>query len=168
MAATHTVTATFRSGVERAWKTPILGEIREILTGYLLVPPIVDVTEDATWGREGGTRIPHTARLLFIPGGPVGLDEVLVRKENEYWKWEVREIKMGTLFFLERAQGQYWVSQGEDGTARVRWTYTLTPTRKIWSPIVWLFTKIMWAGVMRRAIRNMQRIAESDAPFVYD
>lgn len=82
-----TVSAIFHSSLERAFKTPILGDVTKFLVGYGPVPAVVKITDDATWGKPGGTRIPHGAKNFASKGGPIGIDQVYVREENTYWEW---------------------------------------------------------------------------------
>ena len=51
---------------------------------------------------------------------------------------------------------------------RVEWTYTLYSHSVLAYPFHWFFTKVFWRGQMKKAIRNMQTYAASDAPFLYE
>ena len=68
------VEAEFNSSLERAFKTPILGDATKFLTGYGIIPPVEKFTEDSTWGKINGSRIPHSAKSFMLKGGEIGLD----------------------------------------------------------------------------------------------
>ena len=76
----------FHTTVERAFQTPIIGDARTFLTGYRFQPPVIDFEDDETWGKVHGIRYPVTKGNFWIPAGRLFTDEILVRKENEYWK----------------------------------------------------------------------------------
>ena len=164
---THTVSATFHCSLERAFGVALLGDATRILPGYGPVPAVSHFTEDATWGRVGGTRIPHTSGNLFSGSGPVGLDEVLERVDNERWSWQMSGFRHASFFFLERATGEYRVHTRGPNEVLVEWAYAMVPARPIFFPIAWLFTRTLWARVMERGVLFMKAQAESDEPFLY-
>jgi len=166
MVTTAQVQSTFQCSVERAFKTPILGDATQFLVGYGPVPAVVKFTDDATWGKRGGTRIPHAAKTLLSPGGPIGIDEVYEREENVYWQWGVAKFLQASMGFTE-FRGELFFTQNQDGTVHVRWVYTLFSKNTLAYPFHWLFGKVFWKGQMQRAIRNMKVYAESDAAFLY-
>jgi hypothetical protein len=166
MIVQNTVQSVFRCSLERAFKTPILGDATKMLTGYGVVPPCVGFSEDETWGVEGGHRIPQMAGNLFAQKGSYGFDQVLVRQENNYWKWQVDNFPP-LLFFATKAQGEWFCKDNHDGSVSVKWTYSFFATNMLTYPITWLFIRIFWRGLQKKAISNMKVIAESDAPFIY-
>ena len=167
MKTTVTVTETFHCSLERAFKTPILGDATKFLVGYAVVPPVVKFTEDTTWGKPGGQRIPHSAKTLFSEGGPVGLDEVYVREENKYWEWGIAKFYQPSFGFYE-FRGSFLVEEKEAQSIDVKWTYRLFSNSFIAYPFHWFFTKVLWKGQMQIAVKNMKTYAESDAPFLFE
>ncbi len=166
MKTTTSVQATFECSLERAFKTPILGDATKYLVGYGPIPATVGFTEDSSWGKVGGSRIPHSARSLMSKGGPVGHDEIWVREENRYWKWAVTDFTQWSLGFT-KFQGELFFTPNEDGTIHVKWVYSLF-SKGLLAPFQWLFVKVLWHGQMKVAIQNMKIFAESDAPFLYE
>lgn len=118
------VKATFNCSLDRAFKTPILGDATKYLTGYGVIPPITKFSEDQSWGKPGGYRIPHNAKNFFSKGGEVAIDKVLERRENDYWKWAVTDFKQPSMRFT-KFQGEFFVNDMDDGTVDVRWVYTV-------------------------------------------
>jgi len=166
MIARNTVTARFNCSLERAFKTPILGDATQFLTGYGVIPACTGFVDDATWGQVGGHRIPLVEGSLFNSAGPQAFDVILAREENRYWKWQIDQFTP-SLFFATKAQGEWWCTDNGDGTITVKWTYTFFSRHALLHPITWGFVRLFWNGLQRQAIRRMKSIAESDAEFVY-
>ncbi len=161
------VEATFHCSLERAFKTPILGDATQFLTGYGLAPAVVKFTDDSTWGQPGGRRIPHSAKNLISKGGEIGVDEVYARDENKYWKWGVAEFRQWSMGFTE-FQGELFFEEISDNVVKVRWVYTLYSNSLLAYPFHWFFGKVFWKGQMKRAIRRMKGYAESGEVFLYE
>lgn len=161
------VEETFYCSLERAFKTPILGDATQFLTGYGPAPAVVKFTDDSTWGKPGGRRIPHSAPNWVSKGGEVGVDEVYVRDENKYWKWGVAEFRQWSMGFTE-FQGELFFEEISDNAVQVRWVYTLFSKSFLAYPFHWFFGQVFWKGQMRGAIREMKRYAESGKVFLYE
>ncbi len=166
MQTTAQVESTFHCSPERAFKTPILGDATQFLVGYGPVPAVVKFTDDATWGKPGGTRIPHSEKTFFSKGGPIGLDEVYERVENTYWKWGIAKFLQPSMGFTE-FRGELFFTKNENGTVHVHWVYTLFSKSLLAYPFHWFFGKVFWKGQMQLGIRRMKQYAESDAAFLY-
>lgn len=161
------VQAIFHCPLDRAFKTPILGDATQFLTGYGVIPAVEKFTDDATWGKPGGRRIPHSAKNILSKGGEIGTDEVYVRDENRYWKWGVTQFRQWSMGFTE-FQGELFFEETGDNAVRVRWVYTLYSNSLLAYPFHWLFGRIFWKGQMKAGIKSMKAYAESNAPFLYE
>ncbi|MCB0547211.1 MAG: hypothetical protein KDD19_06445 [Phaeodactylibacter sp.] len=161
------VEAIFHCSLERAFKTPILGDATQFLTGYGPVPAVVKFTDDSTWGQPGGRRIPQSAQNWVSKGGAVGVDEIYAREENKYWKWGVAEFRQWSMGFTE-FQGELFFEEISDNAVKVRWVYTLYSNSLLAYPFHWFFGNVFWKGQMRGAIREMKRYAESGEGFAYE
>lgn len=161
-----TVSAVFNCSLERAFKTPILGDATQFLVGYGPVPAVVRFSDDETWGKPGGHRIPHSAKSLLSPGGPIGIDRVYERIENRYWKWGVTEFSQWSMGFTAFMGEMHFAEVSPNGIA-VTWTYTLISNSAIAYPAQWLFGQLFWRGQMRHGIIRMKQYAESNTPFLY-
>lgn len=156
----------FSSSLERAFKTPILGDATIFLAGYGVIPAVEKFTEDSSWGQLGGTRIPHSAKNLLSKGGEIGVDMIAARDENTYWKWGVTEFRQWSMGFTE-FQGELFFKKTAENTIQVRWVYTLFSQSGIAYPFHWLFGNVFWKGQMKAGIQKMKAYAESDKPFLY-
>lgn len=167
MKVSSTVISIFNCSLERAFKTPILGDATKFLIGYGVIPPIIGFADDATWGKPGGHRIPLSNGNIWIPKGEMCNDKVLSRDENKYWKWEISDFKTWSFFFAAKAQGQLFFNDNKDGTINVKWTYTYFSKNILYHPFTWIFTKIFWKGLQKKAIKAMKQFAEDKSAFVY-
>ena len=156
----------FNCSLERAFKTPILGDATQFLVGYGIIPAVKKFTADETWGKPGGSRIPHAVKNVVSPGGEIGMDRVYVRDEFRYWKWGVTEFRQWSMGFTE-FQGELFFTEIRSGEVHVRWVYTLHSTSWIAYPLHWLFGNIFWKGQMKIGIKKMKVFAESDAALLY-
>ena len=161
------VDATFSCSLERAFKTPILGDATKFLVGYGLIPAVERFTQDSSWGKPGGQRIPISVRNFISKGGEIGMDEIFVRTENEYWKWGVAEFRQWSMGFTEFL-GEMFFKETDANSIHVRWVYTLFSKSILAYPFHWFFGKVFWKGQMKLAIIRMKKYAESDAPFLYN
>lgn len=168
MKSTNTERDIFNCSIERAFKTPILGDATKILTGYGPIPAVVGFKNDRTWGLVGGARIPIANKGIFTRSGPMGIDIIKARQENKYWQWEVSEIKNLSLFFIKSFTGEWWVKSLDNDQVKVKWRYTIQSSAFIFQPMVWLFTRLLWKKVMQNGIKNIKNLAESEAPYIYD
>lgn len=167
MKTTVEVEATFNCPLERAFKTPILGDATQFLVGYGLVPAVERFTQDRSWGKPGGERIPHSAKSFLSKGREIGVDRIYVRDENKYWKWGVAEFRQWSMGYTE-LQGELFFKEQAANSVNVRWVYSLY-SNSIWAyPFHWLFGNIFWKGQMKIAIQKMKDYAESEALFLYE
>lgn len=160
------VQAVFNCSIERAFKTPILGDATKFLIGYGIIPKVEKFTKDEDWGEVGGTRIPHSAKSLISKGGEIGLDKIYCRDENSYWKWGVAQFYQSSMGFT-KFQGELFFNDTHKDSVRVRWVYTLSSKSKIAYPFHWFFGKFFWRGQMKVAIREMKKYAQSTSEFLY-
>jgi len=165
--ATNTITDVFKCPLDRAFKTPILGDATKILIGYGGLPLVTGFAKDETWGIAGGSRMPIAHRFLFLKAGEFGFDKIFVRDENRYWKWCVSEFSPA-LFFSTENCGEWWVADNHDGTISVTWKYTWFSTNILTHPLNWLFVKLFWSKVMQNGMKNIKQMAEMETPYIYN
>ena len=113
------VRSVFNCPIERAFKAPILGDATKFLNGYMLQPPVTGFEDDASWGQKGSVRYPVTSGNLLVKEGRLFTDKVLERVENNYWKWTIYDFQIKSLFFTNKAIGEWYVDEKEDKTIAV-------------------------------------------------
>ena len=94
-------------------------------------------------------------------------DEILERNENKYWRWTIYDFKIGSMFFVNKAIGEWFVHECNSGSIRIIYRYTYFSKSSLFYPLTWLFVKIQIRGIMKRAIVGIQEQAESNEPFLY-
>jgi hypothetical protein len=164
---TNTITATFNCPVDRAFKTPILGDATKILIGYWGMQLVAGFADDQTWGKPGGTRVPLTAGPLSFMAPRFGIDEIFVRHENHYWQWGVSRFGPA-IFFSTHNCGEWWTTDNHNGTITVTWKYTWYSTSWLTHPYNWLFVKLFWRKVMKNGMANIKQMAEAGEGYLYE
>lgn len=164
MAITIRRTAEYLCPLERAFKAPMLGDIRRVHTGFGPMPRVTHCTEDADWGRVGSRKRVHISRTLAFAGGFASTDSVLERVENRRWTIEVADFQMWMLGFT-RFVGEWETTELEPGRIRIVYTYTLHGGSPLLAPLRWLFAHTFWWVYMGRVLENVRTIAYDGAPF---
>lgn len=162
-----TVRTHYRCSLERAFKTPMLCDVTKVHTGFLVMPRVTHCTEDADWGKPGGSKRVFVAKSLTLKGGEQAIDRVLERIENQYWKIEVCEFKALMLGF-HRFVGEWKTTEVAPNDVLIEYTYILQAETPIFYPFNWLFAKTFWRVYMKRVLRNIRVMAEGEEPYFYD
>lgn len=158
----------FECSKERAFKAPILGDATKFMKGYLFQPPVTGFEDDKTWGQINGIRYPINNGNLLVKKGRMFKDVILEREENKYWKWTIYDFEFKTLFFIEKAIGEWELRKLEENKVEVIYTYTYYSKKKIFNPLTWLLVKIQIKGIMVRALSGIKQQAQSGEDFVYE
>ena len=168
MKYSYTLKDIFECSQERAFQAPILGDATKFMKGYLFQPPVTGFEEDKTWGQINGLRYPINNGNLLVKKGRMFKDVILERDENKYWKWTIYDFEFKTLFFIERAIGEWEVKKLDDNKIEVIYAYTYYSKKKIFKPLTWLLVKIQIKGIMVRALSGIKQQAQSGEDFVYE
>lgn len=161
-----TVKTIYNCSLERAFKSPMLCDVTKVHTGFLVMPRVTHCTDDADWGKPGGSKKVFVAKSLTQKGGEQAIDRVLERIENTYWKIEVCEFKAWMLGF-HRFVGEWKTTEIAPNDILIEYTYTLQARTPIFYPFNWLFAKTFWPVYMKRVLRNIRVMAEGEEPYLY-
>lgn len=161
------ITTTYKCALERAFKSPMLCDIRKVHSGYLFTPKVTHCTNDENWGKMGGSRLCFFAPNLFSKDGGTALDTVLERRENSYWKIEIGELSFPSMG-IKKFQGEWTTVPNSNGTVTIHYRYTLFTNSWLASPFHWLLTKLMWRVYMKHVLENVRTMAEGNEPFLQD
>ncbi|MBL7795313.1 MAG: hypothetical protein JNJ90_02325 [Saprospiraceae bacterium] len=167
MTTTVTIKNTFNCSLERAFKTPMLCDVSKIHTGFGLMPRVTHCTDDASWGKPGGSKRVFTAPSPTFKGGEASMDRVLERVENRYWKIEVCEFKSWMLGF-SKFVGEWKTTELKPNTILIEYTYTLHADVIWFYPLNWLFANTFWRMYMKRVLENVRKLAYSQEPYIYE
>ena len=163
----YTLKDIFECSKERAFQAPILGDATKFMKGYLFQPPVTGFEEDKTWGEINGIRYPINNGNLLVKKGRMFKDVILERDENKYWKWTIYDFEFKTLFFIEKAIGEWEVKKLDNNKIEVVYTYTYYSKKKLFNPLTWLLVNIQIKGIMIRALAGIKKQAESGEEFIY-
>lgn len=166
LTTTTEITTIFDTDLERAFKSPMLCDVTRIHTGSLVTPKVTHCTDDSSWGRVGGSRKIHMVKTPLFKGGEASLDRVLERKENAYWKIEVCEFRSWSMGFV-KFQGEWSTTERAEGGVLINYRYTMFSTSRVFYPLHWLFTKLVWRTYMKQALENIRILTVEKAPYLY-
>lgn len=158
----------FDCSLERAFKAPILGDATKFMKGYLFQPPVTGFEDDRTWRQVNGKRYPINNGNLLVKKGRMFKDVILERVENKYWKWKIYDFKFKTLFFINKAIGEWDVQELNENKIEVTYTYSYYSKNWLSNPFTWLLVKIQIQGTMKRAFLKIKKQAQSNDPFIYE
>ncbi len=158
----------FNCSLDRAFKSPILGDATQYLNGYFLQPPVVGFEEDETWGKVEGYRFPITNGNLVLKQGRIFKDKILERVENKSWKWVIYNFEVNSLFFAEKAIATWKVKYLDENKYEVEYSYEFYARNMFLQPVNWLFMHLQYKGMMNKALSAIKAFAESKQGFLYD
>ncbi len=167
MITTMSIQTIFHCPLERAFKAPMLCDISKVHTGFIFMPRVTHCEDDENWGKPGFSKKVFFGKSLMFKGGEGSMDKVIERIENQYWKIEVSDFKAWMLGF-SRFVGEWRTTELGPNEVRIDYTYTLHCDHKLLYPVNWLFTKTFWRIYMGRVLKNVRRLAYSDAPYMHD
>jgi hypothetical protein len=165
MKSSVTVKMIYNCSLERAFKTPMLCDVSKVHTGYGVMPKVTHCTNDENWGKPGFSKKVFVAKSLTQNGGFASMDKVIERVENKYWKIEISDFQAWMLGFT-KFTGEWKTTELEPNKILIEYTYTLHSGPWLY-PLNWLFTKTFWRIYMKRVLKNIRVMAESNEPFLY-
>lgn len=131
------------------------------------MPKVTHCTEDEHWGKPGFSKRVFAAGSLMFKDGEISTDKVIERIENQYWKIEVGNFKAWMLSF-SRFVGEWRTTELEPNKIQIEYTYTLHSENPLLYPLNWLFTKTYWRVYMKRVLKNIRQMVDSQEPYLYD
>ena len=167
MTTSVTVKTIYHCSLERAFKTPMLCDVSKIHTGFGLMPKVTHCTEDASWGKPGGSKKVFVAPSPTFAGGESSTDKVIERIENKYWKIEVSDFKSWMLGF-SKFVGEWTTTEIKENEILIEYTYTLHADTIWFYPLNQLFTHIFWRIYMKRVLENIRQLAYNNEPYLYE
>ncbi len=162
-----TVKTIYHCSLERAFKTPMLCDVSKVHTGFLVMPKVTHCTEDEDWGKPGSKKKVWAAKSLMAKAGEISSDSVIERIENKYWKIEVGDFKAPMLGFTKFV-GEWSTTELAPNQIQIIYTYTHHSKYVLLYPINWLFTKIFFRIYMKRVLRNIWKMIESNEPYQFE
>ena len=161
-----TVKTIYNCSLERAFKTPMLCDVSKVHTGFGIMPRVTHCTEDASWGKPGGSKKVFVAKSPTFEGGESSIDKVIERIENKYWKIEVSDFKSWMLGF-SKFIGEWRTTELKANEILIEYSYTLHSDMTWLYPLNWLFAKTFWRIYMKRVLENVRKMAYNNEPYQY-
>ena len=161
-----TVKTIYYCSLVRAFKTPMLSDVRKVHTGYLIMPRVSHCTEDKNWGIPGNSKKVFVAKSLTQKGGWGSMDKIVERVENEYWKIEVSDFQTWMLGF-SKFVGEWRTTEIEQGKIQIEYTYSMHSKSRFLYPLDWLFTKLFWRIYMKRVLENIRKMTDEKEPYLF-
>ena len=144
----------------------MLCDVSKVHTGFGIMPKVTHCTEDASWGKPGGSKKVFVASSPTFKGGESSTDKVIERIENKYWKIEVSDFKSWMLGF-SKFVGEWRTTELAENKILIEYSYTLHADIIGLYPLNWLFTNTFWRIYMKRVLENIRILAYSKAPYLY-
>ncbi|MBK7652280.1 MAG: hypothetical protein IPJ20_18430 [Flammeovirgaceae bacterium] len=134
------VTTIYECSLERAFKTPMLCDISKVHSGFGIMPKVTHTTHDENWGKPGSSKKVYAAKSFSQKGGFASVDNVIERKENQYWKIQVDDFQSWMLGFYKFV-AEWETTQLEPNKIKVEYTQSLHSNIPLLHPLTWLFAK---------------------------
>jgi hypothetical protein len=167
MTTSVTVKTIYHCSLERAFKTPMLCDVSKVHTGFGVMPKVTHCTEDEDWGKPGSKKKVWAAKSLMAKAGEISSDSVIERVENKYWKIEVGDFKAAMLGFTKFV-GEWSTIELGPHTIQIIYKYTHHSKYLLLYPLNWLFTKIFFRIYMKRVLKNIRNMIETNEPYQFD
>jgi hypothetical protein len=166
MIATVHISTIYECPLERAFKTPILCDVRKVHTGLGPMPKVLDCRDDAGWGQPGSSKKIIIDKTFMSKGGFGFIDKVLEREENKYWVLELSDFQM-PMFGLTRFRGKWKTTAIDAGRTRIDYSYQLHSGLALLYPFHWLFAQTLWRIYMWQVVENIRKMAYAGEPYMY-
>jgi hypothetical protein len=150
----------YHCSLEKAFQTPMLGDVTKVHTGYGIMPPVTHTSDDENWGVPGSSKKVYAAKSLTQKGGYVSMDHVLERIENQYWKIQVDDFQAWMLGFYKFV-GEWKTTELEPNKILIEYTYHLHANQPLLYPLNWLFARTFWKTYMKRVLENIRKMTLS-------
>ena len=95
------VSTIYKCSLERAFKTPMLCDVSKIHTGFVILPKVTHTTDHKDWGKPGSCKKVYVAKSITQKGGFASVDNIIERKENQYWIIQVDNFQSWMLSFYK-------------------------------------------------------------------
>lgn len=162
-----TVKTIYPCSLERAFKTPMLCDVSKVHTGFLIMPKVSHCTDDKDWGKPGSKKKVWAAKSFITKPMEVSSDSVIERIENKYWKIEVGDFKIPMLGFT-RFVGEWSTTELAPHQIQIVYRYTHHSKYLVLYPLNFLFTKIFFRVYMKRVLRNIWKMIETNEPYQFE
>lgn len=161
------VSTIYKCSLERAFKTPMLCDVSKIHTGFVILPKVTHTTDHKDWGKPGSCKKVYVAKSITQKGGFASVDNLIERKENQYWIIQVDNFQSWMLSFYKFV-GRWETEKLANEKIRINYTYCLHSNNLLLFPFCWVFGKTFWKIYMKRVLENIRKMAYNKEPYQYE
>ena len=161
------VSTIYECSLERAFKTPMLCDVSKIHTGFGIMPKVTHTTDDKDWGKPGSCKKVYVAKSITQKGGFASVDNLIERKENQYWVIQVDNFQSWMLGFYKFV-GKWKTTELKENEIQIDYTYHLYSKGFLLYPLCWIFGKAFWKIYMKRVLENIRKMAFNKEPYQYE
>ena len=158
---------TINCHIERAFKCPMLCDVKLVHTGYGIMPRITGVSHDESWGKIGGSKRIYANKSWIQKGGFVSMDHVLERIENKTWKIRVDQFQTWMLGFYQ-FDGTWVTHKLDNELIEITYTFELYANGFMLYPLQWTFANVFWKNYMKKVYQNVEALILSETPYIYE
>jgi hypothetical protein len=88
------------------------------------MPKVTHTIDDKDWGKAGSSKKVYVVKSITQNGGFTFVDNVIERKENQYWQIQVDQFQSWMLGFYKFI-GEWQTTQLKDKKIQIDYTYHL-------------------------------------------
>ena len=144
----------------------MLCDISKVHTGFLFSPKVLYTTDDENWGKIGSSKKVHVAKSITQNGGFLFVDNIIERKENQYWKIQIDNFQKW-MFGFYKFIGEWKTTKISEKETVVEYTYLMFSNKPILFPFNWIFAKVFWRTYMKKVIKNIKNMAYNNEPYKF-
>jgi len=151
------VSVRVNQSLERAFEQLVPIPLTEIFTGQGLIPAITGTRDEpANWGAVG------QIRQVVLADGRTIEEELHAVDGPGYFAYTLRKFP-GILGLLAKsAKGEWTLKAEEAGVIRMNWRYGFTPRHEVLRPGLWLISRFLWRGYMRKVIDQVAKYVKRE------
>jgi hypothetical protein len=110
-------------------------DVSKIHTGFGIMPKVTHTTDDKDWGKPGSCKKVYVAKSITQRGGFASVDNLIERKENQYWIIQVDNFQSWMLSFYKFV-GRWETEKLANEKIRINYTYCLHSNNLLLFPIL--------------------------------
>jgi Polyketide cyclase / dehydrase and lipid transport len=153
-----TVEGSARVPVGQAFRAIAPVPLEEIFTGYGPLPAVVRTREQSgRWDHVGATRV------VELADGSEAREEITSYDEPSHFGYRLGGFTGVLRHLVSHADGAWWFTEPEAGTASIRWTYTFEP-RPARATVVRVAIGPLWRRYARQTLALAIARAEQADP----
>jgi len=145
----------------------MLCDVTKVHTGFVFSPKVLFTTDDKDWGKIGSSKKVFVAKSISQNGGFLFVDNIIERKENQYWKIRIDNFQKW-MFGFYKFVGEWQTTKINKKETLVQYTYLMYSNKPILYPLNWIFVKVFWRIYMHRVIENIKTMAYEKEPYKFE